>query len=110
MLSKLLQSIEIRYGEGYFNAVFLVVIERSFGQNAEIASMLKMIGPGNPHKGRSYPDVLSSIEGAIKMCADYLVVALKYPRDAAERILIETVKQYMDERFSITNAKFLGFM
>jgi len=110
MLSRRLQNIEIRYGEGYFNAVFLVVIESGFGANAEIASMLKIVGPGNPHKGTSYPDVLSSIEGAIKMCADCLVKELKYPRDAAQRILIETVKQYMDERFSITNARFLGFI
>src|ERR1700677_2720506 len=105
MLARFLQGIEIRYGEGYFNAVLLQVIESNFGSDERIAEMLKKVGPGNPHKGSSYLHVVETVEGAIKKCADLLVDKLHYLVEPAGRILTDAVGGYMDERFSITNLK-----
>jgi hypothetical protein len=108
MLRRMLQRAETRYGEGYFNAVLLGVISDGFSSDTEIKTMLGQIDPLQAHKGRSYEEAVAMIESVFKECAT-LLKKLKYPVESAKNILTRAVGLYLDERFSITNLKLMGW-
>jgi hypothetical protein len=108
MLKAFLRRPETRYGDGYFNAVLLEMVEKTFSESEQLKSKLKEIGPGNPNHGRVYQDCVDMIKDAIATCALSLLNDLGYDRPAAENILANAMGFYLDERFSLENKKRLG--
>ena len=108
MLRRMLQRAEIRYGEGYYNAVLLKVISGGFSSDTEIKAMLEQIGPRRVQEGSSYREAVEMIESVLTECAT-LLKKLSYPVDSAKNILTRAVGLYLDERFSITNRKLMGW-
>jgi hypothetical protein len=109
MLRELLKRPESRFGDGFYNAVLLTVVEDLFGEDSRIREKLALLGKGNPHKqGASYQDCAEMIHAALAICAKELSEALEYDRPTAETILAGAVDKYLDERFSFTNRKLLG--
>ena len=101
MLRRLFQPLEVRYGEGYFNAVVVQVASSSFGRIEPLAGVLEKIGERHPHEGRVYQDAVRQIEDAITQCAVALTTQLEYERPQAETILVAAVTNYLSERFSL---------
>jgi len=101
MLEKLFRPLEIRFGEGYFNAVLFAVVNSSFGDLDRIKSILAKIGELRPHQGKSYLDNVEKIEVVIQQCAVSLSRSLHYERNVSEKILAEAVALYMEDRFSL---------
>jgi hypothetical protein len=109
MLRDSLKRPELRYGDGFYNAVLLNVVADYFGQDERIKAKLDVLGPGNLHReGTSYPDCVEMISGALSDCAKHLAEDLHYDRPVAEQILAGAVDKYLDERFSFTNRRILG--
>jgi len=108
MLKQLFKKPEIRYGDGYFNAVLMELVVSAFKEQEGVKEILAYIPSHSPNKGDAYPDCKSMIEGAIGMCAKYLLDKLHYERHQAELILAGAMGEYLDERFSVTNRKRLG--
>jgi hypothetical protein len=107
-----LRPAQERFGEGYFNAVLLEIIkDKSFSEHKSISEKMEHIADSKPCKDSpSYEDCREMIEYAIKVCAQNLTKYLKYTRDEAEEILLESLAQYLDERFSVTNRYVLGLI
>ena len=103
MLRRLFNPLEVRYGEGYFNAVIVQVVNANFGNMEPITSLLKKIGEHRPHIGKSYQDAVTQIEDAIIQCAVSLKSALNYERPEAEKILVDAISTYLVERFSLNS-------
>lgn len=108
MLRRMLQRAETRYGEGYYNAVLCEVVEDGFTSDEEIKKMLQQIGRMRASHSNTYDEARGMIENALKECAT-LLMKLKYPVESAKHILTRAVGLYVDERFSITNLKLLGW-
>jgi hypothetical protein len=97
-----------RYGDGYFSAVLLDLVREDFAKVPEVAEVL-----GQIHK---YAEVSSSaalqdcrldIQGALGMVG--AAIASLHDADHAWDILGGALARYLDERFSVTNRKLLGF-
>lgn len=101
MLRRLFQPLEVRYGEGYFNAVVVQVVSSTVGNIEPIPGILKKIGEHRPHIGNSYQDAVRQIEDAITQCAVALTANLHYERPQAETIIVGAIANYLTERFSL---------
>ena len=111
MLRELLKRPESRYGDGFYNAVLVAVVEEFFAQDSRVKEKLALLGRDHPHKqGASYLDCVEMIEAALASCARQLADDLGYGRSTAEKILAGAVDIYLDERFSLTNRKLLGLV
>jgi len=108
MLKEFLKKPEVRFGDGYFNAVLLELVTEAFKDNANINPRLKEIGPANPSHGRSYAECVEMIKASIAFCATSLVKQLKYEQPLAEQILAGGMGHYLDERFSLVSRKLFG--
>lgn len=103
---------ENRYGDGFFNAVLGEFIKESgFEEFSEVAEVLKDIHTNKPYKGRrgSYEDCQAQIKHAIQIRAQDLTERLKYPQPTAEQILAGAVARYLDERFTVSDRRRLGW-
>jgi len=103
--------IESRYGDGFFNAVLVLVIrEEGFADDEEVAAILKHVSTNRPHMGgNAYGDCRAMIEHAISDRAKELTGPLKYPQDEATGILAGAMARYLDERFTVTDRIRLGW-
>jgi hypothetical protein len=102
---------EKKYGDGYFNAVLVDYVQRTdLGNEYEIKQILTHIPRSGRPEGRSYPDCVGMIEGAIKGRAAELSKKLDYEVPEAWDILAGSLARYLDERFSVTNRRLLGLM
>ena len=108
-LRRMLQRAEHRYGDGYFNAVLIEVVNRDFSSDDRIMEMLKVVSTMKAGQGISYAPAIEMIESAIKDCAAYLI-KLGYSLEIAKSILTNSLALYIDERFSVTNRKLLGLV
>lgn len=108
MLRSDLQGVEVRYGEGYFNAVLLEFAQQTFGALPEIASIIKKVGPGRPYHGKAYRNAADILESAFTKAAQTLTNQLKYDPTSGKRILVQSLKLYLDERFSVSPGEFLN--
>jgi len=57
----------------------------------------------------SFGECQSGIAGILQTVAQDLTIVLCYERPVAERIVGGTIAYYLDERFSVTNRRLLGF-
>lgn len=108
MLKELLRRPETRYGDGFFNAVLLELVESHFTDSELLQSTSKEIGAAKPRRGRVYSECVTMIKDAIATCALSLLNDLGYERPSAEDILANAMGIYLDERFSVGDKKRLG--
>jgi hypothetical protein len=96
-------------GDGFFNSV--LIDELQHGPLAErLADVLAQVHTLQPSRdSRSYAECKDMIVGAIRGRARELTHDLAYPEQEANVILSSALAIYLDERFSITDRRLLGF-
>ena len=100
---------EDRVGDGFFNSVLKEELE-SGPLAAPLADVLSQVHALRPsHDSKSYSDCKDLIIGAIRGRALKLTRDLGYTEAEANTILSSALEIYLDERFSITNRRLLGF-
>lgn len=110
LLRELLRPIETRFGTGFFNGVFVELVRSSgLDQHEVLARVLKDVNARPIRDRREKEDCAARIRAALSQCATWLTCSLRYPREEAEDILASAVAEYLDERFSVTNRKLLGW-
>ncbi|MBI2373854.1 MAG: hypothetical protein HYV07_07645 [Deltaproteobacteria bacterium] len=109
MLSSALRKAEIRFGDGFFNAVLLTSLKRSpFFDHEAVRTVLDEIHDSKPHvEGISYADCAEMIDLALRGRAKQLK-KLGYETAEAGEILAQALAQYLDERFHVSSRKLLG--
>ncbi len=107
-----LQAPEIRFGDGYYNAVLVHhIMNGPFALHPTVESILKNVfRSGIDPSCRTYAECKSVIDTAIRGRAMELVENLQYEIPEAEEILTAAIAQYLDERFSVTNRRSMGFL
>jgi hypothetical protein len=110
-----LRKAERDFGDGYFNAVMVDLIKDSdLTNHAEIAEVLKDVYAISPHreggKHDRYTICREMITDAIAGRATELIRDLDYTEDEAKSILIFALARYLDERFSISSRRRLGWL
>jgi len=109
LLKPALRSILIRYGDGYFNAVLIAALrDGPFRAHPAVADMLRNIHEELPGGG-SRLDCQQLIDHEFASAAQRLLKLYDGARAAAEDILGGAIAGYLDDRFSVTNRKLLGF-
>ncbi len=110
---ELFRKAENRFGDGYFNSVFLRYIYNSW--LAQYDKVKKIIGSIHRNQssmqGQSYGDCEDMIELVLKKdVAESLNKKMMYSVDDTKEIIASAVAYYLDERFNITNRRLLGFL
>lgn len=109
LLKPALRPILIQFGDGYFNAVLVEMLRaEKFHNHPEVANMLKGIYRSNP-QAASYKDCQARIEYEFTGLWKKLK-ALYDDDDYADDVLGGAIARYLDERFSITSSRELGFI
>ncbi len=110
LLRELLRPIETRFGDGFFNGVFLELVNSSgLTQSEPLAAVLKEVSARPIHPKAAKEECTDRIRAALSQCAMWLMRSLHYERGQAEGILARAVAHYLDERFSVTRRKLLGW-
>ena len=109
LLKPALRPILVRYGDGYFNSVLVAGLrEGPFHGHPEVADMLRSIQENQPG-GESRLDCQQLIDHEFARAAQRLLRLYDGNRAAAEDILGGAIAHYLDDRFSVTNSRLLGF-
>ncbi len=111
MFGRRFGQLQTQYGDGYFNAVLIDQLEKKgFADEPPVREKLKYIHENQPsHEGSAYASCVDAIDGVITSRAQGLM-DLKYSPEEAARILIAAMAYFLDEQYSITSRKALGFM
>jgi len=109
---ELFKKAENRFGDGYFNSVFLGYIYNSgLVQYDKVKKVIGLIHRNQPSmQGHSYNDCKDMIEFVLKNAANSLNKKMKYSVDDTKEIIAGAIAYYLDERFNITNRRRLGFL
>lgn len=110
-LRRRLKPIESRYGDGYFNAILVMMAhELGFDQFDEVQRILPHIRRDPPStKGRYFGECRAAISAALGGVVEDLRKLLDYSPDEAEDIAAGAVSRYLDERFAVTDRIRLGW-
>ncbi|MEO5727812.1 MAG: hypothetical protein ABI134_04740 [Byssovorax sp.] len=109
LLKPALRPILIRYGDGYFNSVLIAGLRNGpFREHSEVADMLRNIHENQPG-GDSRFDCQQLIDHEFARAAQLLLKLYASDRSTAEDILGGAIARYLDDRFSVTNSRLLGF-
>jgi hypothetical protein len=107
-LKNTLENGDVKFGDGYFSAVLLQVVEKYFGYDKDIEKSLGRTVRGNPsgsvHYDNCKKNIVTEIENYLKLLKNlgYSVIDIK-------NISVKAVNYYLDERFHISNRELLGF-
>lgn len=106
-----LRPAERRYGDGFFNAVLVEWIQESqFAQTVPVQEVLAHVHANRPYRdGGSYEYCRDLVRTVIRARALELTEKLHYPREDAQNILAAALAQYLDERFSVSVGRALGW-
>lgn len=107
-----LRTAERRYGDGFFNAVLVEWVRgSSFAEVDPIRGLLPHVHASQPYRGHggSYDECRELVQTAIRGRALELTENLKYSREDSQRILATALAQYLDERFSVSIGRALGW-
>jgi|GEM_PF-1951004 len=107
-----LRKVERRYGDGYLNTVLLAFIDESdFGKTGRISEIRRQIHAILPERsGQSYNDCRDAIASAVGGMIKSLREKLNYRSDEIRTVMDIAIAQYLDERFSITQLRTLGWI
>jgi len=111
-LGAALQRPENRYGDGFFSAVLMRVVDQSpFASMAPVEQLRPHISSNKPYDGgHSADDCRAMIQAVLQERWDELRTTLGYDKQVAERILAGALAYFLDERFSITDGRRLGWL
>jgi hypothetical protein len=111
-LDAALQHPENRYGDGFFSAVLMLVVDQSpFAKMDPVRELRPYISTNRPYEGgHSAEDCSVMIQAALQDRWLQLRRNLGYDKGDAERILAGALASYLDERFSITDGRKLGWL
>jgi hypothetical protein len=111
-LAAALQHPENRYGEGFFSAVLILVIDQGpFAKMDPVREVRPHISANRPYEGgHSAEDCSVMIQAALQDRWLELRRNLEYDKTEAERVLAGALGYYLDERFSITDGRKLGWL
>jgi hypothetical protein len=103
------------FGDGYFNSVLVDLLKGSdLTGDPRIAEVLKhavAIPPSRDGRGaQSYNLCRELIAGAISGRARELTGDLRYTQDEAKRILLAALARYLDDRFTVSTRRRLGWL
>jgi hypothetical protein len=107
-----MRKAEREFGDGYFNAVLVDLLRDSdLTSNPGIAEVLKhAVASPLAREGRSYNPCRELIADAIRGRALELTGPLKYSQDEAKHILVAALARYLDDRFSVSTRRRLGWL
>lgn len=113
-LDTALQHPENRYSDGFFSAVLILVIDQSpFAKMDPVREIRPYISTNRPYEGgHSAEDCSVMIQAALqdRWLELRSEIKLRYDKPDAERILAGALAYYLDERFSITDGRKLGWL
>ncbi len=111
-LAAALQHRETRYGDGFFNAVLMLVVDQSpFAKMDPVRQLRPYISTNRPYeRGHAAEDCSVMIQATLQDRWLELRRKLDYDKTDAERILAGALAYYLDERFSITDGRKLGWL
>lgn len=101
---------QMRYGEGYFSSVLVSLLRDSeFAGDQAISELLSEIHVLDPSSSDARAECEENITAVLARVARLLVDNLKYTQDEAKQVLAASLAYFLDERFSVTSKKALGF-
>lgn len=106
-----MEEIENRHGNGFFNSVLVDLVRDSgLDEDEDIREMLNeaVVNPTNRSGG--YEICRDSIALAIRGRAKELTQHLGYSEAQAKVILNKAISMYIDDRFSVTSRRQMGFL
>jgi hypothetical protein len=111
VLRRQLQRPEGRFGDGFFNSVLVKFVRESpFFDFPEVCDVLKDVFANQPDiGGRSLEDCVAAIRQVLKEALHQLMDDLAYSRPDAEEVLAGALARYLDERFTVTDRRRLGW-
>ena len=99
------------FGEGYLSAVLMETLHNTFGDNAQLQKTLGVIAAIRPsHGSQHYEEGTAFVDSCFSELADILKGKLRYASPELESVFFGSIKLFLDERFSITNQRLLGFL
>jgi hypothetical protein len=112
VLRTALRKVERRYGDGYMNAVLVDLIDESdLGRAGKIGEVRRLIHSDSPERrGQSYQECHNAIAIEIGGRAKQLRDMLKYNPEELKTVMDWVIAQYLDERFSISSLRRLGWI
>jgi hypothetical protein len=108
MLEYLLEPLQNRYGDGFFNASFITYLKTNGYHNwPTVAKKLEYISENKVSIEEPYQNLTERLDGVFAECAA-LLKKLYCDPDKAKDILIAAIAYYLDDRYSIFNRRQLG--
>jgi hypothetical protein len=98
-----------RYGDDYFNAVLLEYMRDAKMVTVEIAELEPEITTHPPHRSEHREECREDIKAVLTKAAKEQVDYLGYTRQEAVDLVIAALADYLDERFSVTSRRKLGW-
>jgi ribosomal protein S24E len=106
-----LRQIEKEFGNGYFNAVLLDLLQESdIHKDEVIAGVLEHTYHNSPERNRSYDRCRESIAIGIGARARELRKQLAYSPEEMRSIMTTATAKYLDGRFSVSSRRQLGLL
>jgi hypothetical protein len=110
-----MRKAERQFGDGYFNAVLVDLLKNSdLTADPRIADVLEHAVINPPSRegtgARNYDTCRELIGYAISGRAQELTGLLGYDREEAKRILVAALARYLDDRFSVSARRQLGWL
>jgi hypothetical protein len=109
-LGTLFEPLARRYGDDYFNSV-LIELMRDMGMTsrAEVEVVMSEITSYPPHRSPHRDECRDDIKSTFSKVAKEQAGMLGYSRGEALDILVAALAEYLDDRFSVTSRRTLGW-
>jgi hypothetical protein len=103
---------ETRYGDGFFSAVLMLVVDQSpFAMMDPVRELRPYINVTKPYQqGHSAEDCDVMVQTILQDRWFEILRNLHYDEPHAERILAAALAYYLDERFGISDGRKLGWL
>jgi hypothetical protein len=101
-----LRKVERRYGDGYVNAVLVVLLDESdLSKGGEIADVRRYVHTNPPGHSQSYHACRELIANEISGRAVELRDRLHYKSEEIREVMTKALAIYLDERFSVSTRR-----
>lgn len=103
------EPLALRYGDDYFNAVLVQYMHEMKMDTEEIIRMMPEVTTYPPHQGPRLGECREDIKAVLGKAARDLTQYLDYSKIEAVDLIIAALADYLDERFSVTSRRILGW-
>ncbi len=110
MLNELFAGLEVRYGDGFFNAALIRFLgSDAFSSLKSVQERIKEIRRPHLVEGRRiYGECEKDMTAILTTVGGWLKQSLRYDQTTSERILDGAIAYYLDNRFHLSNRRLLG--